>query len=62
MKTLRCRDVGFDCDQVIQADTEEEVLQQAAEHAQRDHHVTVTPEIAARVQTLIRDEPSTQPA
>ena len=61
MKTLRCRDVGFDCDREIRAATEEEVLQQAAEHAQKDHNVTVTPEIAAQVRTLIRDETSAQP-
>jgi predicted small metal-binding protein len=56
MKTLRCRDVGFDCDQVIRAETEDEILQQAAQHAQNDHNVTVTPEIAAQVRTLIHDE------
>jgi predicted small metal-binding protein len=56
MKTLRCRDVGFDCDQVIRAETEDEILQQAAQHAQNDHNVTVTPEIAAQVRTLINDE------
>jgi predicted small metal-binding protein len=56
MKTLRCRDVGFDCDHEIRADTEEGVLQQAAEHAQSVHGVTVTPEVAAQVQALIREE------
>jgi predicted small metal-binding protein len=62
MKTLRCRDVGFDCDQVIHADTEEEVLQQAAEHAQRDHNVSVTPEIVAQVRAVIREEMPAQSA
>ncbi len=56
MKVLHCRDVGFDCDQVIRAKSEEEVLRQAAEHAQKTHGVEVTPELAAQVQTLIRDE------
>jgi uncharacterized OsmC-like protein/predicted small metal-binding protein len=56
MKVLHCRDVGFDCDQEIHAQSEEEVLRQAAEHAQQAHGVEVTPELAAQVQTLIRDE------
>jgi predicted small metal-binding protein len=56
MKVIRCRDAGFDCDGVIRADTEEEVLQQAADHAQTDHNVTVTPEMAEQLRTLIQDE------
>lgn len=55
MKTLRCRDVGFDCDKEIQADNEEEVMRQAAEHAKTDHGVEVTPEIANQVRSHIRD-------
>jgi uncharacterized OsmC-like protein/predicted small metal-binding protein len=56
MKVLHCRDVGFECDHEIHAQSEEEVLRQAAEHAQKEHGVEVTPELAAQVQTLIRDE------
>ncbi len=56
MKVLLCRDVGFECDHEIHAQSEEEVLRQAAEHAQQKHGVEVTPELAAQVQTLIRDE------
>ncbi len=56
MKTLRCRDLGFDCDQEIRAETEDEVLRQAAAHARSQHNVEVTPELAAQVKTLIRDE------
>ncbi|MBD0298194.1 MAG: DUF1059 domain-containing protein [Flavisolibacter sp.] len=55
MKVLRCRDVGFECDKVIRANTEEEVLQQAAEHAQKDHHVQVTPQMAEQIKTLIKE-------
>ena len=47
MKVLHCRDVGFDCDHEIHAQSEEEVLRQAAEHAQSKHGVEVTPELAA---------------
>jgi predicted small metal-binding protein len=56
MKVLRCRDVGFDCERVIQAKTEEEVLRQAAVHANGTHHIQVTPEMAQQVSELIRDE------
>lgn len=56
MKTLHCRDAGFDCDAEIHAETTEEVLSQAADHAQTVHHVTVTPELAAQISSLIKDE------
>lgn len=56
MKTLRCRDAGFDCDHEIRGKTVEEVLQQAAQHAREVHQVKVTPELAQQVSQLIRDE------
>lgn len=56
MKTLRCRDAGFDCEGVIQAATEAEILNQAAAHAQAAHNVQVTPELAEQIKTLITDE------
>ena len=56
MKTLHCRDAGFNCEGVIRANSEEEVLSQAAKHAQEVHGVSVTPEMAQQLKTLIRDE------
>ncbi len=56
MKTLKCADVGFDCPGVIKANTNEEVLNQAAKHASEVHNVTVTPELAAQITTLIKEE------
>ena len=56
MKTLHCRDAGFDCPGVIQADSEQEVLKQAAQHAKEVHGVSVTPQLAEQLRTLIRDE------
>ena len=56
MKTLHCSDAGFDCEGVIKATTEEEVLTQAAEHALNVHGVSVTPELAAQLKTLIKEE------
>ena len=56
MKKLHCRDAGFDCQGVIQADTEQEVMKLAGQHALEVHGVTVTPEMAEKLKTLIKDE------
>lgn len=56
MKTLNCRDAGFDCNAQIKAETDEEVLAQAADHASAVHGVTVTPELAEGLKSLIREE------
>lgn len=56
MKTLHCRDAGFDCEGVIKATTDEEVLSLAADHAQSVHGVNVTPELADQLKTLIKEE------
>jgi len=54
-KHLRCRDVGMDCDFEVRGATEDDVMRQAAAHAQRDHGITeVTPELADRVRSAIR--------
>ncbi|MGK2860913.1 MAG: DUF1059 domain-containing protein [Chitinophagaceae bacterium] len=56
MKTLHCRDAGFDCQGVIRASTEDEVMKQAAQHALDVHGVSVTPEMASQLRTLIKEE------
>lgn len=57
MKTLRCRDVGFDCDGVMRAETEEEVLRQAAEHAKTVHNLSeISEQAVAKIRAAIRDE------
>jgi predicted small metal-binding protein len=56
MKILHCRDAGFDCQAVVRANTEEEVLKQAAQHALEVHGVSVTPELAEQLKTLIKEE------
>ena len=56
-KVIRCRDVGFDCNGVIKAKTEEEALKLAAEHAMKVHGLKeITPEIVAKVKSAIRTE------
>jgi predicted small metal-binding protein len=57
MRELRCRDVGFDCDAVVHAETDEEILAQAAAHAKEVHNVEVTPQQAEQIATLIHDKP-----
>jgi predicted small metal-binding protein len=56
-KHLRCRDVGMDCDFEARGKTEDEVMRQAAAHAQRTHGIQeITPELADRVRKAIRTE------
>jgi predicted small metal-binding protein len=56
-KVLRCRDVGLDCEGELRADTEEELMRQAAEHAQTTHHMKdLSPEVVEKVRAAIRDE------
>ena len=39
-KQLNCADVGFECGAQINADTEEEVMAQAPEHAKSVHNMS----------------------
>ncbi|MDO1450216.1 DUF1059 domain-containing protein [Rhodocytophaga aerolata] len=56
-KIIHCRDVGFDCDGVIRANTEEEALQMAAEHAKTVHGMErVSPEVVQKLKSIIREE------
>jgi predicted small metal-binding protein len=56
-KVIHCRDVGFDCNGVIKANSEEEALKLAAEHAMKVHGLKeITPEIVKKVKSVIREE------
>jgi len=58
-KVLRCRDLGMNCPKEIRAQTEEEVLKLAAEHAEKDHGFPISmipPSIMAMVKASIKDE------
>ena len=56
-KTVNCRDVGVDCDFVAHGETEQEVLQQCAEHARTAHGMNEIPaELAIKVRAAIRDQ------
>ena len=56
-KVVHCRDVGFDCNGVIKANTEGEALKLAGEHAMKVHGVKeITPDIIKKVKSVMRDE------
>ena len=56
-KVLYCGDVVGSCDFVVRGESEQEVLEQAAEHARTAHNLQeITPEIASKVKAAIRDE------
>jgi predicted small metal-binding protein len=55
VKELRCREIGFDCDAVVQGETVDEVMAQAGPHAKEAHGVNVTPEMAGQIKTLVHD-------
>ncbi len=56
-KILRCSDVGFECEGVIRAETEEEVLKKAAEHAKSEHNLEeISDEVVEKVRAVIQDE------
>jgi predicted small metal-binding protein len=56
-KVIHCKDVGFECEGVVRAESEEEVLQMAAEHAKTTHGVSeLTEELVQKVKSVIRDE------
>jgi predicted small metal-binding protein len=48
MKTLACRDVGYNCDCILEGKTEEDVIKNGLEHALKEHGMKpedVTPEL-----------------
>ena len=59
VKELRCRDVGPECDAVVTADSEEEILAQVARHARDVHGMSVEeiedPAFIAHVRRQIHD-------
>ena len=58
MKDFHCRDVGGTCDFVARGNSNREILDQVAKHAQNDHKMQVTPDLQRKVEGLIHDESS----
>jgi predicted small metal-binding protein len=58
-KVVNCRDVGFDCEGVVTAETEDEALQKVVQHATEAHGVTdVTPDVVDKVKSVMHDAPA----
>ena len=56
-KMLSCRDMGVDCNFVAKGETDQEVLQQAAEHGRKAHNMQqIPPEMMEKARSLIRDQ------
>jgi predicted small metal-binding protein len=59
-RELHCRDVGPDCDAVVVADGDEEILAQVAEHVRTVHDMTdeqiAEPDFQAHVKNQIHDK------
>lgn len=59
-RELHCRDVGFDCEAVVVAESDDEVLAQVAEHAKSVHGMTDEqiddPEFGSQVKAQIHDQ------
>lgn len=55
MFELRRKDAGFDCAGVVRGATKKEVLLESAAHARKEHRAEVTPEMAKKIETLIRE-------
>ena len=53
---MHCFDAGFDCPAIVNAEIQEEILNIASQHAQTVHGVTIAPEMAEQIKTLIKNE------
>ncbi len=55
-KTFSCKDTGADCDFVAKGETEQDVLQQCAEHAKTAHKLSEIPaELVNKIRSAIRE-------
>ena len=56
MRELHCADAGFDCEGTIRAETDDEVMQQAAAHVASSHPEFELDEASqAKIKSLIHD-------
>ena len=56
--TIACRDVGQNCDCIVQGEIEEELMKNTAEHAVKDHGYTeqdiMTPQMKEKIKSHMR--------
>ena len=60
MKTLACADLVPGCLAVVEAETEDEIVQMAAQHAVEAHGLTPDGDLVAKVKSAIRSEETPQ--
>jgi predicted small metal-binding protein len=56
MKTINCREAGFDCDYIVKGETDEEVLKNGIEYVKKDHNMSeevMTAEMKEKIRGLI---------
>ncbi|MDQ3083189.1 MAG: DUF1059 domain-containing protein [Thermoproteota archaeon] len=59
MRTISCREAGFDCDFIVKGETEDEVLKNGIEHAKSDHNMKdedITAEMKQKIKGIIRSD------
>ena len=54
-KVMKCGDLMPGCDFEARGETEDDILQAAAAHAKEAHGLDVTPELAEKVKSVIKD-------
>jgi predicted small metal-binding protein len=57
MKSIACRELGFDCPAVVEGNTEGEVIQKAEEHSSSVHNIKsedMSPEMQHKIRGAIR--------
>ena len=56
MRRISCREIGIDCDYVATGRTDDEVIQDCAEHGKKAHHMEqLPPELRQMVKAGIRE-------
>lgn len=61
-RELHCRDVGFDCDAVVVAESDDDIVRQVVDHAKEIHDMTdeqlSDPNMVEHIRNQIHDEDS----
>jgi len=61
MKQLTCREVGVDCDVIFTGETDNEIMQKAAEHASSEHNLpNIPPSLEKKCRAAIKEIGSSQ--
>jgi len=55
-KSIKCSDVGVDCDWTASAETQEELMEKIKVYAKEHGFDEITPELADKVQAAIKDQ------